>query len=91
MRVWLSRVAGRILLAAVLTLLLPAAAGAQTEDAAQLKKRASELYQAAKYGEALAVAERLVRLTEPNKEAKGATADVTGAKPRAVMVVGACR
>lgn len=63
-----------ILWIAILALSLPATAVGQTEDAAQLREQASALYRAAKYGEALAAKERLVQLTEQNKENKAALA-----------------
>jgi CHAT domain-containing protein/Tfp pilus assembly protein PilF len=70
----------RILIASILALPFSAAIYAQTEDIAQLKQQAEQLFKAGKYGEAHAAAERTVQLakrgqnTERIARALGSTA-----------------
>ncbi len=59
LRVWIGRNAWHMVLAVMLALLIPAAAGAEAEDRAQFAKMASELHHAARYDEALAVLRRV--------------------------------
>ncbi len=73
-RTWIGRGAARGLWIVVLALWLPAAADAQTKAPYQLEKLASESHKAGKDREALAAAERRVRLVEQHKEARGALA-----------------